>query len=271
MSAFLGTAGNLIELPIYNAKPTVAHDRAASTKRTLGGRVKVLRGARPRRVWTVSSERLTPAESAAIMALELGGTPPWVWVEPLARVTNLLSPEQSVLAPGTWSGTGVVQGGSVRVGGAFSPRSVSHADGGFVDFIFRAAGDVDQPAVVPGIPVSVSAYLRGSGVLGISWRNYANTPISNNQKSYNNASLARVSMVNLIPPAGAATAYIWASGITQAAMPALTWTKGLADWSVGRGCNRAVIEGLSEAGQEAIFADPGASRSALSFTIREVG
>jgi hypothetical protein len=270
MSAFLGTAGSLIELPIYNAKPTVSHDRTVSTKRTLGGRVKVQRGARPRRAWTVTSERLTPAESAAMMALELGSTPPWVWVEPLARVTNLLSPEQSVLAPGTWSGTGVVEGGSVKIGAAYSPRSVSHSAGGTVNFAFRD-GEADRPAVVPGIPVSVSAYLRGSGDLGISWRDYGNAVISSNQKSYSNSSLGRVSMVNLVVPAGAATAHIWATGFTQAAMPALTWTKALADWSVGRGCNRVVVEGLSEAGQEALYADPGASRSGLSFTIREVG
>lgn len=270
MSAFLGPAGNMIELPIYNAKPSVSHDRLVSMKRTLGGRVKVQRGPRPRRVWTVNSERLTPAESAALMALEQGGTPPWVWVEPLARVTNLYSPEQSVLALGTWTGTGMVEGGAVSVDGVMAPRSVLHASGGTVNFGYRS-GSPDRPAVVPGVPISVSAYLRGTGEFCMSWQDWSGTGISASTMAYSNTTLTRVSRVNRTPPAGAATVHFWATGVLQAAMPALTWTKELADWSVGRGCNRALIEGLSEAGEEAIYDNPGASRSALSFTIREVG
>lgn len=269
MGAWIGPKGGLVEVLQYRGDLSVQADRPSRSLTTLGGRVKVQRGVRARRVWDAGVEGLTPAESASLLSLEAGGEPPWTWVDPYAQVTNVLTPEQSLVMPGTWSGTDVVEGGAVTVDGVRSPRSVSHSAGGFVDFTYRSAGEPDQPAVIPGLPVSVSVYVRGSGDLGISWRDYTNTPISSNQKSYTHADMARVSMVNLIPPAGAVSAYIWVSGFTQAAMPALTWTKALTAWGPGRGCNRVVVEGLSEAVQQA--SSTGESYSAVSFTIREVG
>lgn len=270
MTAYLGPAGSLAS---FTCPSSVSIDQArpASYRTTLGGRVKAQRGPQQRRAWSVDIGTATPAQVANLQAMAEGGKPPWVWVEPYAQVTNLLSPAQSVTMPGTWSGTGVVEGGAVNVGGVMSPRSVSHSTGGYVDFTFRSAGVADQPAVIPGVPVSVSVYVRGAGDLGISWRNYAGTAISSNQKAYTHGTLSRVSMVNLIPPAGAVSAYIWVSGFTQAAMPALTWTPALADWSVGRGCNRVTVDGLSEAVQLAVVADKSLRRSGISFTIREVG
>lgn len=271
MPAYLGPVGGLVPLPGVTASE-ISSTRGGTDKVTLGGRLKTQRSPLSRREWSVSThDLLTSKQTASLLALELGGKPPWVWVEPYAQVTNLLSPAQSLTMPGTWSGTGVVEGGAVNVGGVMSPRSVSHSTGGTVDFAFRSAGVEDRPAVVPGVPVSVSVYARGSGELGVGWRDYAGAAISSNQKAYTHGTLARVSMVNLIPPAGAVSAYIWASGFTQAAMPALTWTPALADWSVGRGCNRVVVEGLSEAVRMASTTNTLMRRSGISFTIREVG
>lgn len=270
MSSYLGPIGGMVPFEYYKGGLDVSADRPVKSIRTLGGRVKVQRGPLSRRTWSVSLDHLNPAELSALTALEMGGTPPFVFVEPMARVTNLFSPEQSVLMPGTFSGAGVVAGGSVNVGGVMAPRSVLHASGGTVDFGYRD-GVADRPVVVPGVPVTVSAYVRGTGLLGVSWRDWSGAVISESTAAYSNATLARSSMVNLVPPANAATVRFWATGMLQAAMPALSWTPAVQSWAVGRGCNRVILEGLSEGINRVIYAAPDQSRSSLSFTVREVG
>lgn len=270
MPAYLGPVGGLVSLGGMSA-PGIKMIRESSDKVTLGGRLKTQRAARPRREWSVSTHGLLkPQDTAAVLALEMGGVPPWVWVEPFAQVTNVYSPEQSLLMPGTFSGAGVVEGGAVSVDGVTSPRSVLHASGGTVDFGYRA-GAADRPAVVPGLPVTVSAYIRGTGVLGVSWRDWSGGIISESTTAYSNPVLARASRVNRTPPPGAATVRFWATGVLQAAMPAISWTPDLAAWSIGRGCNRAVVDGLSEAVKLAVIAEPYMRRSGISFTVREVG
>jgi hypothetical protein len=163
-----------------------------------------------------------------------------------------------------------VEAGAVSVDGVMAPRSVAHATGGTVDFGYRA-GVADRPVVVPGVPVTASVYVRGTGVLGLSWRDWSGAVISESTAAYANASMARASRINRTPPAGAASVRFWATGVLQAAMPALSWTPDLAPWSIGRGCNRVTVDGLSEAVQLAVIADPYMRRSGISFTVREVG
>lgn len=269
MTAYLGAAGSLVPFKCPSSVG-IGAARPSSARLTLGGRVKVQRGALSRREWSVDIGTATPDEIANLQALELGGTPPWVWVEPYAQVTNMFSPEQSVLLSGTYSGAGWVEGGAVSVDGASAPRSASHSTGGTVDFGFRG-GVSDRPVVVSGVPVTVSVYARGAGVFGVSWRDWANAVISESTTAYSSATLTRQSRAGLVPPAGAATARVWVTGAFQVAMPALSWTRDLGVWSVGRGCNRVVLEGLSEAVQIAAVSDPSLRRSGLSFTVREVG
>lgn len=270
MSAWIGPPGGLVEILHYKGGLSVSQERAQSTRTTLGGRVKVQRGPRVRREWSASTPHADPNEAASFLALIQAGTPPWAWVDPYAQVTNMFTPEQSTLVPGSWAGSGWSQGGAVLVDGLQAPSSVSHPSGATVDFGFRN-GSSDRPAVIPGLPVSASAVLRGSGGFGIQWVDWSGATIGSATTSYNNPSLARVSVENRVPPAGAARARLFASGALQAAMPCLSWTPEASKWSMGRGCTRAVVEGLSEDIQEASSWDVARRRSALSFTVREVG
>lgn len=269
MSAYLGPAGGLVPFRCPSAVG-INTDRAQSFKTTLAGRVKVQQGPVTRRQWQVELGSATPQEIANLQALVEAGTPPWVWVEPYAQVTNLFTPEQSTLASGTWSGSGMSEAGAVTVGGIQSPRSVAHADGGRVTLGFRD-GVAARPPVVPGVPVSVSAYVRGAGWLVVSWRGWDGGELSSEPVSYDHAAMRRVSLTNRTPPAGAASAEVSISGMRQAAMPCLSWTSEAPAWSIGRGCTRAVAEGLSESVQSAVRDLPYRRRSALSFTVREVG
>lgn len=270
MTAYLGPVGGLVPFEYYVGGLSVETARPFNAITTLGGNVKIQRGPASRRSWSVSIDHLSPAELSALTALEMAATPPFVFVEPKARISNVLSPEQSVLMPGAWSGSGFTAGGAVSVDGVMAARSVMNASGGTVDFGFRD-GVADRPAVVPRMPVSASAYVRGSGYLGLSWRDWSGATISETTEAYNNASLARASISNRIPPSGAVSVRFWATGVTQAALPAVTWTSAVQSWAHGRGCNRVVMEGLSEAVNRVYYAAPNQSRSSLSFTLREVG
>ncbi len=270
MSAWIGPVGGLVEVLQYKGSLSVATARPTKAQTTLGGRVKVQRGPRSRRVWDASVDGVSPAEAAGLLSLDAGSTPPWVWVDPYAQVTNLLSPEQSVLAAGTWSGTGVLEGGSaVAPDGVRAQRTVLHATGGSMGFALRD-GAIDSPPVLPGMPITYSLYVRGTGSLFISYRDWSGAILTEPGVSYSNATFARSSFQST-PPAGAASAHVRVTGALQAGNPALTWTPDVAEWAVGHGCNRAVVEGLSEAIQRASATDADGRWSSLSFTVREVG
>lgn len=266
MSAYLGPAGGLVPFLCPSAVG-ISTDRAMSYWTTLVGRVKVQRGPAARRQWSVDIGSATPGELANLQALEQTGTPPWIWVEPYAQVTNLLTPDQSTLAPGTWSSsTGATQGGPVTVDGVVVPRSVVAVNGGNIDAGFNA-----RPPVVRGVPVSASAYVRGVGSLVLQWRDWNDASLGSFTQAFDHDVMTQVKIDGRNPPVGAVTARLLINGLRQAAMPAVTWTTTAPDWAMGRGCTKAVVEGLSESVQHAVRDHDHLRLSGLSFTVREVG
>lgn len=270
MTAYLGPAGGLVPFRCPSAV-AISTDRTMSYRTTLNGRVKVQRGPASRRQWQVEIGSATPQELANLQALGEAGTPPWVWVEPYAQVTNLFTPDQSTLAPGAWSGEGFVQGGAVTVDDSSVPRSVLHPSGGSITMGLRH-GAPDRPSVVPGVKLSASVCARGEGSLILFWHNWTGSTIGSVRQDYNLSTLGRVEIAGTLPPAGAASVRLVTAGAFQLAMPCLTWTPDTPSWSIGRGCTRAVVEGLSESVRTAVKEGPHPRRrSALSFTVREVG
>ena len=269
MTAYLGQKGALLAFK----GPSVSsseQSRPASYRTTLGGKVKAQRGAASRRQWSVDIATATPGEVGALLALIEGGVPPWVWVEPYAQVTNLLTPEQSSLAPGTWSGPGAVEGGTAASpDGVTAVRTLIHPSGGAMGFALRD-GAVDGPPILPGVPIAYSVYVRGSGALTISYRDWSGATLTDRAQTYSNPTFSRASFLST-PPEGAASVHLRISGALQAGNPAVSWTPDLAEWSPGRGCNRAVVDGVSEAAQLAVRTEPAMRRSQISFTVREVG
>jgi len=269
MPAYLGPSGSLVEFKI--SPSTVSESRPSSYRTTMGGKVKVQRGKVTRRTWSVDVASASPLELSSLAALLQGGTPPWVYVDPYAQVTNLYTPDQSVLMPGTWdTSVAFVEGGAVTVGGVTIPRSVSINTANTIRFGYRDGIKLSPPAM-PNVRVYASAYLQGSGTLVLTFQDYSGASVGSSSLAYNTSSgIARVA-VSGIPPAGTASVQFNASGCLQAAGPAITWTDTLADWSVGRGCPAAVTEGLDEAVQIAVREANYLRRSQISFTVREIG
>lgn len=245
----------------------ITSDRPVSYKTTLGGQVKAFRGPKSRRTWSVGIGTATPNEIAALQGLLEYGTPPWVFIEPYAMVTNLLHPEQSVLMPGTWIGSATVGGAGVTADGTRFGRSIIAS--GNVDLHCRNSA-YDRLPVVPGVAVSGSFYASGAGTARLIWINAAGGTVSITTGPAITGTLTR-RIVTATPPDGAVAVQLSANGFTGTiTLPAYTFTREPAVWAMGRGCNRVVVEGFSEAVQLAT-ADPAMRRSSISFTAREVG
>lgn len=275
MLAYLGSKGALVGFKCPSAVD-ISKPRQVSYKRTLGGRVKAQYGPTVRREWQVGIETSTPAEVAALQGLSgfMFGPPPWVWIDPWAQVTNLLTPEQSmpgVSNPGTWFGD-VVAGGAVTIPG-LGRITESLVGAGPVTFPYYG-GAHDRIPVVPGQPLTVAVYGSGTGTgtvtVGLFDANGAG--INTYSTNYSiDGTMRRYKHTMASVPNGAATAYIRATGFATVALPSATWTKDLADWSPGNGCRSAIVEGLSESVQLAVREVAGLRRSGLSFTVKEVG
>jgi hypothetical protein len=249
----------------------IESSRPSSEETTGNGRVVEYRAPASRRRWSADIGTATPGQIAGLQSVVQGSKPPWVFVEPYAQVTNMLSPEQSVLDPGSWYGPGFSEGGSaVAADGIFALRTLNHPTGGTVDFGYRK-GVTDHPVVVSGVPVTWSAYLRGAGVLAVAFRNSSGGYIGVSEtRGYSHGALTRMDITRT-PPAGAVSARVWATGATQAALPALSWTPAVGAWAIGRGCNRVTVRGFDEAVQLAVRDQPGLRRSSIRFTAIELG
>lgn len=270
MLTYIGPLGGLVPLWGVNSL-SINTERKSRELVTATGRRKVQRSSISRREWSVSTNELAkPEELAGLQDLELGSTPPWTWVDPYAQVTNMLSPEQSVLMPGTWSGSAFLEGGSaVGSDGVYSARSVSSGFPNTVIFGYRD-GVRDDAAAIAGMPVCGSAYARGAGRIRIYFYNFAGNQISNFSQGFNNTLLSRVSIIRTAP-VETASVRIALESVTRAAMPAITWSGSLLPWAVGHGCNRVIASGLSESITQAMSELNGRRRASLSFTVREVG
>lgn len=270
MLTYIGPIGGLVPLWGVNSL-SVSTERKSRELVTATGRRKVQRSPISRREWAVSTNTLAkPEELAGLQDLELSTIPPWTWVDPYAQVTNMLSPEQSVLMPGTWSGSAFLEGGSaVGSDGAYSARSISSGSPNTVGFGYLQ-GARDNTAALPGMPVTVSAYARGTGRIRIYFHSFSGAEISNVSQSFTNLALSRVSITRTAP-VGTTSVRFALESVTRAAMPAITWSGSLLPWATGHGCNRVVVDGLAESITQAMSELNGRRRASLSFTVREVG
>lgn len=268
MSSFIGPWGQLVEFKCPSALEVSSESRS-SFATTLGGRVVEQRGPRGRRTWQASIATATPDQVAGLQALAMGamGSPPWVWVSPDAQSQNLLSPDVSVFLPGTYSNVATLAGSAKLSDGTFLPAIISLPAGGFTGI-----GATDQVPVIRGIRITASVYSAGIGRIDLIFLNSSGS-IVESVTAYSAVAWGRRA-ISALPPVGAVSCYLRAEATTgslRIAAPALTWTDSSMPWSVGRGCPRATVDGLSESLQLAVRDNPGMNRSAYQFTVKELG
>lgn len=271
MTAYLGPLGSLI--PFKTPSVLSIEPASRSTlRRVLDGAVFEQRGPRGRRAWDVSLNLATPEQVRELSALVDGfyGPPPWAFVDPWSKITNMMSPTASFLNAGTWGGTGVTQGGAgFTADGIRYGRSINVPASTTV-ILGRRNGVDDFLPVVPGVPVTASFYCSGPGQVRIEFFNNTGTFISNATGTAVSGTGVRAALT-VTPPANAASARVSSINATQVELLAFTWTDAVMPWSPGEGATKCTVDGLSKAVRHAATGQYGLQRLDISFKVEELG
>lgn len=163
--AFLGRPGER-PIPVHCPAPTmgIVAERTARVLTTLSSR---RIGQQPPgtggREWSVDLSTLTPEQLTPWQEFLDGawGPGPFVWTDPWAPATNLVSPHSATLAHSISVTSELVDGPEMLPTGAILPRYF-HRDSGSWN-LFPIVGDVLEPAMaVTGQPLTASIWARGA-------------------------------------------------------------------------------------------------------------
>ena len=261
-TAFIGPVGSLVPF-LGPSSESISDDRAVSFADTLGRR-KAFMGRKSPRTWACELNARYPRELSGLRWLASYGNPPFVWYPPDAVFGNILEPAVAGLVSGRHNG---LEGALVEVEPGVWVKSAVPDGGGAVSLPYRG-GALDPIPVIPGRPVTVSAWLRGaSSRIDVAWRDVSGATISSSTgPASSRPSLVRVSRT-LTPPAGAVQMTL-VFQCDQVAGPSVSLTGSMTPYSPGKGCKRAVVHGLSES---LAVVTQQESLSGYSFTVSEVG
>ena len=254
MGAFIGPLGGLIEATQWKEKQSVSTGTAPSFFTGLdGARTAFVQppAGRTLREWDVSMSGARPEDAAAFHTLVLGGfgNGPFVFADPLAQVTNLLTPRQSLMEP-----TALITTGPGQPRSNISPAVMIAPGGG------RASGGVVTSAstgfwaymtpIHPSKPVTMSLLVQGQATVALLVMRADRTwsVVATQSTTVNHLNPQRVSLTAR-PPYGDAVMCGIRIITTQAvtvAQPQITWTVQPMPWAPGRGANQVIVHGLSE-------------------------
>lgn len=271
MGAFLGSIGSLVELSQFAEEQSVDMGGEPSFFDALDGTRTMYVAptyARVLRQWSVSMTDARPTHAAAFQALCMGaaGTGPFVFVDPLAQVTNLLTPRQSLVDAGTYlTAQATPTRTSVPILGSLPGLQVTGTA------LQLATGT----PVLPGRPVSALLWVKSAKNVDLSMQfsDAKGTWLTSPTRRVETPAAGAWASVSAVPGAGAAQVYIrvTVNGPTEVAAPSITWTATSPTWSPGRGARQVGIHGLKESFRQASPSDPGKRRLTYSATITEVG
>lgn len=268
MTTYLGPLGNLIGFEKMSGEQIETADNTRF-KTTLAGVQKAQLSSTAPRSWQVGINAAGPGHIGHLTGLLAGlyGPPPWLYIGPWAQVTNMFTPQVSMLAPGTWTGTGMAGGPLLLADGTIPRYSIANTAG--------AAFYLTAMPVVLGVPVTASIWGAGDTEFSLSliFRDAAGTTLDTitNRVQATMAEPPRRGSVTATPPPGAVDVRVRVTGAKVAALPAFTWTRDMAPWVVGEGVPKVVARGLSKAVLLASREKALLRRLSLNFTLEEVG
>lgn len=266
---WVGHPGALLPLPGIKGDLVRSVERAVSYKTSASGRRRAYIAARraPLREWKVTIPWLQPQEAALLHGLIMDTEPPYVWVDPWSRVTNLLTPEDVALMGAVPSLMPL--GRQPILGGGWAPTAGANIDGVPVDF---------PPApVVPDEPVTVSAFLTSAagGTVSAVFLDTDGAQVGavvTSAPVVGEDVLRRASVTVLVPPDAAAAVSVRVDGAAVISQPAVTWTEQVTEFGAGGGAAQVIIPALEDAIRYAPTGPKVGKRiSDLSFTVTEVG
>lgn len=268
---YLGTPGRMIKLkcPVAQRDSSDAGYRFVTT---LEGKRKAQVVPGRRRVWDVSTGRLTTPDQVATLAEFASGAwgpgPFWFVPEAAAQV-NLMSPHDISdpirMSAGIPGGPLPLQDGGV----AATSKLKLPGDSGHISW--RNDATESDPPVLPGVPVTGSAWVTGHGAyVMLQFTLESGSIISSaSSNAIDSAGVGVRVSVTATPPEGAAMVRLTVRNAERAARPAVTWTDGPMEWGEGLGCHKAVVD---EVARDLVRAVPGRQMySDTSFVVTEVG
>lgn len=271
MGAFIGPLGGLIEATQWQEQQSVSTGADPSFFTGLdGARTAFVQppAGRALREWSVSMSKARPEQAAAFQALAMGamGIGPFVFADPLAQVTNLLTPRMSLMDPALLSTS--------------TPRSnitAATLDGepaGLVPTTASAGYWGYNTPVHPQRPVTLSLTVQGSASVEFRVMRKDWTYPHLTQATVSAAQPERVSLT-LAPPfdqdAVMCGFAVTATTATLISRPQITWTRQPMVWSPGRGAKDVVVHGLKESFDRASPRPHGSTWLDYSATVTEVG
>lgn len=280
MGAFIGPLGNLIEATQWQEKQSVDTGAKPSFFTGLdGARTAFVQppAGRVLREWDVSMSGARPEQAAAFVSLAMGGAGigPFVFADPLAQVTNLLTPRESLMEPASLASTGAgkprsnIRPAATNVPGfGVVPAGHVHADSsGFWGY---------RTPLHPDLPVTLSMLVQGPATVELRLMRDDSvwTSLHAESVTVDAVALQRVSVTAHPPfPVGAVMCgvRVMTTRVATIAQPQITWTAQPMPWAPGRGASQVVVHGLSESFEHADPSLCGMRLLDYSATVTEVG
>lgn len=263
----IGPPGGLIQLH-GSSSVDVSRPGRVTKRVALSGRVTAQRGPAPRREWSVDVSSAYPEHFQALQQMEAGllGPGPYSFYDEYAQVTNMLSPAQSVMSPGLWSGG--AQGGAGTAGdGTPYLRSITAGIGATVSL-------VDPVAVPGGFPLTVAAYLSthpaNSATLHFDELDPEGTVVGSHQASIGADQHAVRTNVSIVTGLRTVRIRVRVVGALMTSLPSVTLTDRPLPWGYGAGCHAATFELPGHSVQKAV-PHPNGRRASYSMTVHELG
>lgn len=275
--AYFGEPGSMSVLPYITTRKTQV-ERPTKMDVTIGGRRVAYASRLARRSWTATVQGMRGPELGALAEKMQVGPGPFLWIDPVMQVTNMLTPSQGALESAALSGSGWSPDGRMDTEDGPSWTSVAIKPGGILS--------------IPRVPVresqqsTVSVYVDpGSGSSFRMWIDYydqtgsryiSSSPEREVVRSSANTSgvASRESLSDTAPPgASFATIGMLVQGddIGRVSRPALTWTPGPLEWSSGQGVAAVICSGWSGDTRSAYRGPREPRTTNVSFTLEEVG
>ena len=270
-----GSLGPIVDYGMESVQDDV--EMQVSTSMGGGRRVAVSR-TRPARSWSMSIPNAHADDIGHVRTLLAATLPPYQLVTAHAQVSNVLTPERSVMSDLITPSALGMAGALVKEDGSWATitRTNPAAAGDAVGLV--RVGPAPTPPVFTGRPVTISCQLATNNSAGayviLDWLDAAGAQIGSgvNGNAVTGMDMLRRSSVTATPPAGAVALRIGVAYAEVLAEPQVTWTAApIEEWSIGEGADRVVISGSSTDTSMAVPDRYALRRSDYSLTLLEMG
>lgn len=271
---WIGHPGSLLPIRDRGEESSQADQRVALST-SLGGttRARVSRKRAPRS-WSLNVPNAHWDEVAHVEALLAATLGPYRLVTARMQVSNVLTPERSVMTDQALGMGGVwpIEGGEWATTVRLNPSAA------FGNEAPVWVGPAPTPPVFTARPVTVSAYLATARVEGarvwLEWLDAAGVVISGSFVAGNLVSgmdVLRRSTATGVPPAGAVACRVAVSYAEVISMPQVTWTDGPIEWTPGKGVDQVVVTNFGDSTSIAAPDSRNFRRTSVGIDLQEVG